>query len=983
MDACELRGVRTHNLKGIDCSIPFGRLTVITGVSGSGKSSLAFDTIYAEGQRRFVDCLATYARQFLERLDRPDADFIGRLEPPLALKQSVSVRNARSTVGTMTEISDHLQLLLAHAGDVRCLGCGEAVETETLESAAARLAAIVAERSVALLAPVPRERLGAAGVSGLVQQGYTRVLLGGLVRDWPGEWLLDSAPGLPDRIDLVVDRLLAGHARRGRIVEAIGSAWAIAHGRASAAALDGETPGRILLDLREGAVCRACGLEAETPRPGLFSADSPIGACPECQGFGRSVTIDPEKVVPDPRRTLRNDAVLPFRMPSNRWWYRKLLRCAPAAKVRTEIPWSELRERERAWVFRGDDRYPGVDGLFAYLEKKRYKMHVRVFLSRFRGYVPCAACGGTRLRPAALAVRFAGRNLAELGATTIADLRAIFEAPGLPSAREARVRPLLREIRGRLQVLDEVGLGYLTLNRPARTLSGGETQRLRLAGGLGASLTRTMYILDEPTVGLHARDSSRVLGVLRRICKSGSTAVVVEHDPAVIAGSDHLIVLGPEGGERGGRLLYEGSSADFLRSEPGFFRIADAPAGEKIRANAPRLRLRGLAAHNLKIEHLEIPLAEITAVTGVSGSGKSTLLDEVIHRNWLRFQGRPVEDVGRVEGIEGFEALEEVSLIGQEALGRSSRSNAISFTKVSSPIRDLFARTPEAAARGLRPRDFSFNVPGGRCETCKGLGTVVLEMHFLPDVEVACESCNGRRFRPEVLEVSHRGRTILGVLEMTADQAEAEFADHPEIVRRLRPLQDVGLGYLRLGQPTSTLSGGEAQRLKLASFLAEGSRTGRRLFLFDEPTTGLHARDVARLLGALRSLCARGDAVIVVEHHLDFIAAADWAIDLGPGAGDEGGRVVFEGPPTALAACKTSHTGRALAAHRRKGRAGRDSARAASVARGSGSPRCRRDRLSAPLTGASDAGDPRTAAADRGGSPRAGVRRGRIGRAAR
>lgn len=920
MDACILHGVRTHNLKGIDCSIPFGRLTVVTGVSGSGKSSLAFDTIYAEGQRRFVDCLATYARQFLERLDRPDADFIGHLEPPLALKQSVSVRNARSTVGTMTEISDHLHLLLAHAGEVRCVGCGAQVETETVETAVARLAAIVAERSVAVVAPIPRERLGAAGVSGLIQQGYTRALHGGIVRDWPESWLGNSPSEMPERIDLVVDRFPAGRPRRARLGEAISSAWHLGHARAAVVAIDGPESGGIVETLREGTVCRACGTEAETPRPGLFSANSPIGACPDCQGFGRTVTIDCDKVVPDPRRTLRNDAVLPFRMPSNRWWYRKLLRSAPAAKVRTEIPWRDLTERERSWVFRGDDRYPGVDGLFAYLEKKRYKMHVRVFLSRFRGYIPCATCSGMRLRPAALAVQFTGHNLAELGSATIAELRGIFETPGLTAAKEARVRSLLREIRGRLQVLDEVGLGYLTLNRPARTLSGGETQRLRLAGGLGASLTRTLYILDEPTVGLHARDSSRVLGVLRRICRSGNTAVVVEHDPAVIEGADHLIVLGPEGGDRGGELLYEGSPAGFLRHNPGFFRVGDCPGRTTIRAEMPRLCLERLTAHNLRIERLEIPLAGIVTITGVSGSGKSTLLDEVIHRNWIRFQGRPVEEVGRAERIEGFEGLDEVVLIGQEALGRSTRSNAISFTKVSSPIRDLFARTPEAAARGLTPRDFSFNVPGGRCETCKGLGTVVLEMHFLPDVEVACESCKGKRFRAEVLEVTYRGRTILGILEMTADGAAAEFADHPEIARRLRPLQDVGLGYLRLGQPTSTLSGGEAQRLKLASFLADGSKGGRRLFLFDEPTTGLHARDVARLLGALRALNARGDAVIVVEHHLDFIDAADWTIDLGPGAGDEGGRVVFEGPPGALAACKTSQTGRALAARRKRAR---------------------------------------------------------------
>jgi excinuclease ABC subunit A len=887
-------------------------MTVITGVSGSGKSSLAFDTIYAEGQRRFVDCLATYARQFLERLDRPDADFIGRLEPPLALKQSTSVRNARSTV--------------AHAGEPHCVACGTPIDPETIETAAERLLLRTAEESVCVVAPVARARLAGSGVRGLLQQGYTRTLWAGRIVDWPDAWTADETSGIPDSIDVVVDRFPRSKARRARAVEAIGGAWRLGQGHAALYAIEGASPAILRDRLREGAICRACGTVGESPSRALFSANNPIGACPDCQGFGRTVVIDPDKVVPDPRRTLRNDAILPFRMPSRRALYRRMIRLAPEAKVRTETPWCDLTERERRWVFEGGPRFPGVLGLFARLEKKRYKMHVRILLARFRGYVPCAACGGTRLKAAALGVRIGGQNLAEISSMPITELRSFFDGLALPAAREARVRAVLREIRARLQCLDDVGLGYLDLGRTARTLSGGETQRLRLASGMGASLTRTLYILDEPTVGLHARDASRVLGVLQRICRAGNTVIVVEHDPAVIDGADHLIVLGPEGGEKGGERLFEGPPRDFLRANPGFFRVERGSQPAAPSGACPMLTLRGLSAHNLKIEELAIPLRGLVAVSGVSGSGKSTLLDEVIYRNGRRFHGLPVEEVGAARAIEGYQSVEEVLLIGQDPLGRSTRSNAVSFVKVLPLIRDLFARTPDAKERSLKSRDFSFNVPGGRCEVCKGIGTVVLEMHFLPDVEVACEACNGRRFREEVLEVSYRGRTITGVLDLTADEAAEAFADRPEIARRLQPLQVVGLGYLRLGQPTSTLSGGEAQRLKLASFLAEGPAGGRRLFLFDEPTTGLHARDVARLLGALRALIARGNAVIVVEHHLDFLSHADWVIDLGPGPGDAGGRVVYEGPPDGLVRCAASLTGKALAKHARGGAQTRRSA---------------------------------------------------------
>ena len=924
MDTCELRGVRTHNLKGIDVSVPFGRLTVVTGVSGSGKSSLAFDTIYAEGQRRFVDCLATYARQFLERLERPDADFIGYLQPPLALKQTVSVRNARSTVGTMSEIADYLQLLFARVGQAHCVRCGAPLVPETLDSAVQKVLDRPPEDRLCITARISRDRLGKEGPAGLLKQGYARTLHEGAVRDWPAEWLChEPSPTWPDAMEVVVDRFPRRSVRRTRIAESVQGAWHLGQGTAYLYELpEDEEKAHPIGMLREGTVCVRCGTVGEPPQPALFSANSPLGACPTCQGFGRTVTIDRDKVVPDPRRTLRNDAVHPFAMPARRRWFRRMMKAAPEAKVRTETPWIDLTPREQDWVFLGDRKFRGVQGLFRKLEKKRYKMHIRIFLARFRGYVRCETCNGTRLRPAALAVTIGGKNLADLSAMPIAALRGFIDALDVPAGREVQARPVLREIRSRLRTLDEVGLGYLTLDRTARTLSGGETQRLRLASGMGASLTQTLYILDEPTVGLHARDAARVLRVLRRICEAGSTALVVEHDPAIIEGADHIIVLGPEGGEKGGELLYEGPPARFLRDNPGFFRTA-SPRTRAFNRNAPGLRLRDLRAHNLRIKELHLPLRGITAISGVSGSGKSTLVDNVIARAWRRYRGVQVDEVGEVGAIEGFDSLDDVVLVGQDPLGRSTRSNAVSFVKVLPIFRDLLAGTPEAAAHGLRARDFSFNVPGGRCEVCKGLGSVVLEMHFLPDVEVTCEACKGRRFRPDVLEVSYRGRNIQAILEMTTDEAAKAFRDRPDIVQRLRPLQEVGLGYLRLGQPTSTLSGGEAQRLRLAAFLAEGGREKRRLFVFDEPTTGLHARDVARLLDALRALVARGHAILVVEHHLDFLAAADWIVDLGPGAGDEGGRIVYEGPADGIVKCAESFTGQALASHLGLGSPGR------------------------------------------------------------
>ena len=935
-----IRGARMHNLRGINCQIPLQKITVITGVSGSGKSSLAFDVLYAEGQRRFVECLSAYARQFLERLERPDVDHIGHIQPPIALKQRAGIRNARSTVGSITELSDHMRLLFAHAGEVHCAQCGGLVARMDPHRAVAAIADYPPGTHLMILAP-----LGAvpdhAAAREMLHEGYPRLCLDGAVHEI--EELPEDLSGRQEAA-LVIDRIIAGKAAHGRTIESIQAAWLRGAGICHLQPLDGE-----VRTLRQGLACRDCGAPAVAPSEALFSWNSPIGACPECQGFGRIITIDRDKVVPNPRKNLRNHAVVPFSVPSAEKWYRRLLRAARAKEIPTDVPFGKLPPDAQDWVFAGDGDFPGVTGFFEQLEAKRYKMHVRIFIARFRGYRPCLRCGGARLRPEALAVHLGGSDIQQLHEMAIDDLRAFFEALDPPAAG---VTSLLENIRTRLAYLTSVGVGYLAPGRAGRTLSGGETQRIRLAAALGSALSDTLYILDEPTVGLHAIDSQRMLVVLRELTAMGNSVVVVEHDPEIIAGADHLIILGPGGGHLGGKLIYEGRVAPFLKDHPDFFLAQPQPPSGRRRRPAPvpgisrgdltalhklrnpwdssavakwqrasqarpemhgpLLTIRDAGEHNLKIAKLALPLSRLVVFTGVSGSGKSTLLDGVIYRNWLRRKGEPVEDVGRVTAIDGLDVLAEMHLVAQGLLGRSSRSNPVSFVKAFEDVRKLLANTIAAKQRKLSPGAFSFNTSGGRCATCKGLGTQTLEMYFLPDVEVPCEACGGRRFRPEVLAVTWRGKNIDEILKLTVAEATDFFRSESAIVARLGPLREVGLDYLRLGQSTSTLSGGEAQRLRLAAHLARGTRTERHLFLFDEPTTGLHARDVEKLLRALRGLLQQGHGVFVVEHHLDFIAAADWVVDLGPGPGAAGGRVVYSGSVAGLLEHGESKTGAVL-----------------------------------------------------------------------
>ncbi len=992
-----------HNLHGIDCRIPLGQMTVVTGVSGSGKSTLAFDVLYAEGQRRFVECLSAYARQFLERLERPEVDEIGYIQPPIALRQQGAVRNARSTVGSVTEISDLIRLFYVHAGQVHCPGCGARAKRTDMTGAIETTLAYPPATRLAIVAPFARP-LRRADLQLLQDQGYMRVLTAKGIRE------IDQIRSGRQARGLVIDRVVVGQVRRQRLREALATAWRVGEGRcllrplapgpATAPGADAcETPRpaaapspkpaeRLLV---EGLACPACASRLTLPSVGFFSWNNPLGACPACQGFGRIITLDRDKVIPNPRKNLRNDAVVPFSVPSARAWYRRMLKAARLREIPTDAPFGDLTPAQQDWVFRGDDAFPGIAGFFERLEQRRYKMHVRIFIARFRGYVDCPDCGGRRLKPEALAVKVGGLDISELHGLPVSQVQEFFASLPAEQAAAAATRRLLGNLRRRLTYLTDVGLGYLALGRAARTLSGGETQRIRLAAALGSALTDTLYILDEPTVGLHASDSARMLAVVKQLTAMGNTVVVVEHDPGIIAGADHLIVLGPGGGSEGGRKVYEGSPDLFLRENPGFF-IADvghlparreavlrsdeqrrrrrdlrgvpkgarskrlgnpwnaaavsawlaqregADPGTRRGAATPatdampvtagpltfppgsRLTLQGLQAHNLRIPRLRIPLGRLVAISGISGSGKSTLLDTVLHRNWLRRKGATVEDVGAVEQIEGWDTFEDVQLVGQSVLGRSVRSTPLSFVQAYPEIRALFAGTLKARQLGLSPGAFSFNTPGGRCESCRGVGTQTLEMYFLPDVEVPCETCDGRRFGPEVLAVAWQGKTICDVLSMTVTEATQLFRKEARIVQRLAPLREVGLGYITLGQSTSTLSGGEAQRLRLASFLARSHGHERHLFLFDEPTTGLHARDVERLLRALRALIAAGHSVIVVEHHLDLIRASDWVIDLGPGAGKDGGRVVYQGPPEGMLSQAGSITARCLAAHLERAR---------------------------------------------------------------
>ncbi|RIL05640.1 MAG: excinuclease ABC subunit A [Proteobacteria bacterium] len=906
-----IENARSHNLRGVSCRIPLRQLTAVTGVSGSGKSTLAFDTLYAEGQRRYVASLSTYARQFLERLPRPEVDSIGHLPPAIAIEQRNRVTNARSTVGTATEILDLLRLLWAKAGETRCPACGVAAVHNDAESVAARLLARFDGRRVSLGAPLPHGPKSAAGAlrDRLLADGWTRLLdaKGEVVE--LGELTLRELGRRRDGLLLLIDRLaLRGDGERARLVESVAAAFARGDGEALLLAEDGER-----VQLREGFACPGCGRRFAPPEPARFSFNSPLGACETCQGFGRVAALDLARVVPDEHATLARGAIAPFATPGGKACQRDLVRGCKAAGVPTDVPWAQLTDAQRRFVVEGDEAeggdWYGVRGFFDWLEGRRYKVQARVLIARYRRFDPCPACHGVRLRADALSVYVGGIDVGAASRMTIAALRAWLGALALPPAEHARSGRLLDALRARVATADDVGLGYLALDRQMRTLSGGEAQRIQLASALGGTLTAALYVLDEPSVGLHARDVARLLAVLRAIRDQGNTVVVVEHAPEIVAAADHVIDLGPGAGRLGGRLVVEGT-VDAVRRHPesltGRVLRGDFATRPRPRRRASgRLRVVGARAHNLRDVTVEIPLGQLVCVTGVSGAGKSSLVRSVLVGQLTRDPDR-----GACDAIEGAGAIDDVIVVDPTPPVRSPRSNPATLSKAFDGIRKRFAATRKARELGVDAGWFSFNRPGGRCEACEGAGEVVVEMHFLEDLRVPCDACGGSRYRPEALRVRLAGRSIVDVLALTLDEAVVAFADEPLVVERLRPYVRVGLGYLTLGQPLSTLSGGESQRLRIAAALAD--ERPRTLYVMDEPTTGLHPADVEVLLACVDELLDAGGSVVVVEHNLDWIRRSDWVIDLGPDGGPGGGRVVAVGTPAEIARSRDSLTGAAL-----------------------------------------------------------------------
>ncbi|TDI21893.1 MAG: excinuclease ABC subunit A [Acidobacteria bacterium] len=945
-----IRGARTHNLQNIDLTLPTGKLIIFTGVSGSGKSSLAFDTLYAEGQRRYVESLSAYARQFLERMEKPDVDEISGICPAIAIRQKSSVRNPRSTVGTTTEIHDYLRLLFARVGRTVCRQCGNAVIRESAEAAAQQLLALPAgtrlllgfefpvvapaagaesETDVPAAATASTRDVSSAGAAG-GQEPAVAAVVGVLRKKGFGRLIIEGrAVGFDDvdpavlagraSVQVVVDRLKVGPDLLGRLTDSVETAYLEGGGTAFAMEVGGKSSAPpVVHRFSERFECRPCGIAYEVPEPRLFSFNSPFGACPTCHGFGNVIELDLNLAVPDQSKSIQQNAIDPFSKPHYRSQLVDLKRAARARGVRLTTPWRDLTDDERQFIVEGDDDgYKGIKGFFRKLERKKYKVHVRVFLSRYRGYLTCPECDGTRLRREARDVYVEGQTIDTVCGLTVGAAVAFFDSLTLTRTEQTVADRVVGEITRRLSFLRDVGLDYLTLDRLSSTLSGGEAQRINLASALGSALVGTLYVLDEPSIGLHPRDNQRLIAILRQLRDQGNTVVVVEHDADTIGVGDMVVDLGLGAGEQGGRIIHAGSFESLLK-EPQSLTAKylrgdlQIPIPASRRKHAPlAIRVTGARQHNLKGIDVEIPLNTLTCVTGVSGSGKSTLVHDVIYAALKRAKGAWDQPVGAHDRLEGAELVTDVTLVDQAPIGRTPRSNPVTYLKAFDPIRELFSKTKGARANGLRASHFSFNVPGGRCDGCDGEGVVRVEMQFLADVFVPCDQCDGRRYKPHVLEVHYRGRSIYEVLNMTVRQALAFFSGSPKVVRRLQVLDEIGLGYLRLGQPATTLSGGEAQRIKIASHLSS-RKTDRTLYILDEPTTGLHFDDIAKLLAAFRKLIQAGNSLLVIEHNLDVVKTADWIIDLGPEGGDAGGQIVAVGTPEQIAMAAESLTGRYL-----------------------------------------------------------------------
>ncbi|HYL64425.1 MAG TPA: excinuclease ABC subunit UvrA [Candidatus Methylomirabilis sp.] len=938
-EALRVRGARVHNLRNISVEIPHNAITVVTGVSGSGKSSLAFDTVYAEGQRRYVESLSAYARQFLERMEKPDVDEISGIAPAVAIRQKNSTRNPRSTVATSTEIYDYLRLLFARCGQTFCIQCGVEVRKDSPDEIASRVLALAPGRRFYVLyllriaAPqatggarrvpkkkaAPPEDVLKQALGDLQKRGFNRLFQEGRVHEFSSpETLLDVDFAKP--VYVLVDRLSVNGEWRSRLTDSIEICYREGQGEAILEFIaDSSGNPAERLAFNERFACKKDGTVYQEPEPRLFSFNNPYGACPRCQGFGNTIDFDLNLVVPDSSKTLDEGAIEPWTKPRYRGLLQDVKKWARNRGIPLNVPWRQLTEEQRKLVLEGDPEndFKGVKGFFEWLERKKYKLHVRVFLSRYRGYATCPDCGGTRLRPEARAVRIAGRSITEICTLTVKEARTFFGTLALSESQTKVAEKILEEIRTRLQFLDEVGLDYLTLDRLTSTLSGGESQRIQLATSLGSHLVGALYVLDEPSIGLHPRDTQRLIDILKSLRDLGNTVLVVEHDPDTIRAADHVLDLGPGAGELGGNLLFSGGYQAMLgehKSLTGRYlsgELAIPVPNNRRRPAGKFLRLHGATLHNLRNVDLMIPLGTLVVVTGVSGSGKSTLVHDVLYRALTaKRTGGSVKEV--CDRLEGDEQITQVVIVDQSPIGRTPRSNPATYLKAFDAIRDVFAATPDAKRKGFAAGHFSFNVPGGRCETCQGDGTVTVEMQFLADVELICEECRGTRFKSSVLEVKYHGKNVHDVLQLTAREALAFFNGVPKVVSKLRILNEIGLGYLRLGQSATTLSGGEAQRLKLAAHLSQTENRGI-LYILDEPTTGLHFDDIAKLLAAFRKLLESGASLLVIEHNLDIIKSADWLIDLGPEGGDAGGKIVATGTPEQVARNQQSHTGRFLA----------------------------------------------------------------------
>jgi excinuclease ABC subunit A len=908
-----VRGARVHNLKNVSLELPHDSLVVITGVSGSGKSSLAFDTIYAEGQRRYVESLSAYARQFLERMNKPDVDFIQGIAPAIAIEQKTIARNPRSTVGTTTEIYDYLRLLYARIGKTWCRHDGELVQRDSVRTVLDYCKNLPDGARLYVTFPMNAHEGHSMEeeLDNLRKQGFIRIVLGEDIVNIEDETQIDI--GKQD-VYVLVDRVIwRGDGDLSRFTDSLETAF-----------IEGD--GRIRLRLPEtGAfrdftsrfACSLCDTTYTEPEPQLFSFNSPAGACPTCQGFGRTTGIDPNLVIPNVNVTLAEGAVQPWTTPKHGKHQRDLQKIADKGGLRLNLPYRDLNDEEKHLVWNGCKGFLGIRGFFDMVESKNYKMHYRILMARYRGYTTCDTCGGSRLQPDALAVRVAGRSLGELTRLAIDRLCDFFDTADFTAHELGIADRLLTEIRKRLSILRDIGLSYLTLDRLSHTLSGGESQRINIAGSLGSSLTGTLYVLDEPTIGLHPRDNARLIGILQSLRDAGNTVIVVEHDADMMRVADRIVDIGPAAGEHGGQIVANGSLAAVKK-------VRDSLTGQylsgKLRIPVPHSRRSShfsLIVHearqnNLQAFDVAIPLGVFTCITGVSGSGKSTLVHDIVYAGLKKeLDGAFEGEVGAYNGFSGSKRIRNVEMVDQSPIGRTPRSNPVTYMKAFDTIRELFASTAAAKLRGHSPGAFSFNVPGGRCDVCEGDGSIKVEMQFMADLYLECEACKGARYKREILDIRYQGKNIVDVLNMTVTEALSFFGHVARLANKLKVLDDVGLGYMRLGQPATTLSGGEAQRLKLALHLAARTE-GHTLFIFDEPTTGLHIHDIGKLLNCFNALIDAGHSVLIIEHNLDVIQCADWIIDLGPEGGEGGGQLVAEGTPERVATVAESYTGQFL-----------------------------------------------------------------------